>query len=152
MTTSAAVRAAWQAKVLHHPTVQGFITPRVFLYDVAADSQARVAELYHQTRVNFLTCVVRRATEVLAHRQTRYTVQARLLYYLQQTDVQASVYNLVIDRLEAIDALVLTELGPRWAGTVDSYQGGSPDDVASVEVDGRQCWRGAMTYTAVKTV
>jgi hypothetical protein len=151
MTTSALVRAAWQTAVLDSPTVRA-ITPKAFLYDVSVDSQKTAAALIHDTRVNFLTCVVRRATEVLPFGQARYTFQVRVAYYLQQTDVPASVYNLVLDRLEAVDGLVLSALGPTWGGTVDHYQGGSPDDVAAADVDGRQCWRGAMTYTAVRTI
>lgn len=151
MTTSKQVRDAWQTLILDSPTVQA-LTPNVFIYDVSVESQRAAAALIHDTKVNFLTCVVRRATEVLVMGQARYTFQVRVAYYLQQTDVQASVYNLVLDRLETLDGLVLSALGPTWGGTVDAYQGGSPDDVAAAAVDDRQCWRGAMTYTAVKTI
>ena len=149
--TSAQVRDAWQAAVWAHPDVLA-ITPRIFLFDIAPDGQGQVAQLYHQTRVNFFTCVVRRATEVLAFRQARYTVQVQVAYYLQQTDVPGTTFNTVVDRLEAVDALVLSQLGVTWAGTVDVYQGGSPSDVTETLVDGKQCWTGRMTYTAVKTV
>lgn len=149
--TSALVRAAWQTRLWSHAGVLA-VTPKIFLYDIAADAQTRVAELYHQTRVNFFTCVVRRATEVLPQRQARYTFQVQVAYYLQQADVPGTTFNTVVDRLEAVDALVLSELAGTWGGAVDFYRGGDPSDVSTVEVDGKQCWTGRMTYTAVKTI
>ena len=63
-TNSSDIRAAWNTYVWRHPAVLA-LTPRAYDYDVLADSQATVASLYHRTRVNFFTCTVQRASDVL---------------------------------------------------------------------------------------
>lgn len=156
MTTSSAVRTAWNTKVLTHPSVAAF-TSRAYTYDVGQDSEFDKALLYHAPNsgspsINFILCLVNRAQEPGVVGNIRYTYQVRLEYYLQQEDIGSSTYNTLTDRLELMDDLVRTELAGTWSGTVDFWTGGVPENVTSVTIDGRSCWRGVYTYTGVKTV
>jgi hypothetical protein len=149
MTTSAQVRTAWQTHVWDSATVSA-LTDKVYLYDVSQDSQFDAAKLYYDAAVNFFLCLVQRRQELGMSGQVDQTFEVRVTYHLQQTDQPESTYNALLDRLEAVDDLVRTALGGRWQGTVDYWQGGTPDRVTRVEVDGRQCWRGGYTYLGFK--
>jgi hypothetical protein len=73
-------------------------------------------------------------------------------YYLQQEESASSTYNMLVDRLEAVDDLVRSELTGTWDDTVDYYNGGIASDVSVVPIDSKACWKGGFVYTGTKTV
>lgn len=156
MNTSEDVRNAWKEKVWEHKDVKA-MTSRVFLYDVSVDSTFDVANLYYgppgkYPTINFFLCLVRRQHEPLIMGNTRYTFQVQVQYYLQQEENSSNTYNTLVDRLEAVDSLVRTELTGNWDDTVDFYNGGSPQDISVITIDDKACWRGGFTYIGTKTV
>lgn len=150
MTASSSIRSAWTTKIWGYPDIVA-MTPNIFMYEVLADSQFTVANLYHEAEIRFFTCKVQRRSEPLPVNQTRYTFSVTIEYYRQQTDVAESVYNDVQDHLETMDDLVRSQLGKTWNTTVDYYQGAQPIRIDSVRIDGKDCWRGGYVYTAFKT-
>jgi hypothetical protein len=157
MTTGLAVRTAWQENIFDSATVAA-MTSRVYLYDVLADTQLDASRLIHNPGdgsmplVNFMVCLVRRKQAFDPMANIDQTFEVRLTYYLQQTDVAESTYNTLADRLESIDDLVRTALTANWDNTVDYYSGGEPERIDVTTVDGRQCWRGAVTYLGFKAI
>lgn len=156
MSSSEDVRNAWKSKVWDHKTIKA-ITPKAFLYDVSVDSAFNMAELYYGAPgsypiINFFICLVRRQHEPLILGNTRYTFQVEVQYYLQQEESASSTYNALVDRLEAMDSLVRTELTGTWNNTVDFYNGGVPDDISVVTIDNKECWKGSFRYVGIKTV
>ena len=149
-TASSDVRDAWRSLVWTHDSVLD-ITDKVYLQDVLVESELDFARLCFEGRVNFFTCRVQRRTEPRLGGQTRYTFRVSVDYYLQQTDVPESTYNVVEDRLGVVDGLVISELTTDWNGTVDYYTGATPLEIKPVPIGGRQCWRGGLVYTAFKT-
>ena len=148
---SSDVRTAWQSAVFEHATVAA-VTDKVYAYDVSVESDLDAARLRYEGTINFFLYKVTRLHEPLAFGTTRYTFTVQVEYYLQQTDASASTFNTLVDRLEVVDDLVRSELGGTWGNTVDYYQGGRPSPVTSVRIDNLACWRGAYTYTGIKTV
>lgn len=156
MTTSQAIRTAWQDKIWEHKDVQS-MTSRVYLYDVSIDSAFDIANLYYGApgkypTINFFLCLVRRQHEPLIMGNTRYTFQVQVQYYLQQEENSSNTYNTLGDRLEIVDNLVRAELTGNWDGTIDFYNGGAPQDISVVTIDDKACWRGGFTYIGIKTV
>lgn len=150
MSTSALVRTAWFENVWSNSTVLTY-TDRIHLHDVLADSEFDVDLLHYDTQINFFTCIVQRAHEARMMGSTLYQYQVQVLYHLQQTDVEGSTFNLVQDRLETVDGLVITALGSNWDSTVDYYTGSTARAIELITVSGKRCWRGGYTYQAFKT-
>jgi len=156
MSSSADVRTAWQEKVWADKAV-GAMTSKTFMYDVSVDSAFNMAELYYAApnkypTINFFLCLVRRRHEPLIMGNTRYTFQVTVQYYLQQEESSSNTYNTLVDRLETVDNLVRSNLGGSWDGTVDFYNGATPQDISVVTIDNKACWRGGFVYTGTKTV
>lgn len=152
MTTSSAVRTAWETAVWQHPDLIA-ITDKVYPYDVLQDSQFDVSALYYGGEVNFFTYqVAREQAPSGTSRQFTQTISVLVSYTLMQTDVAGSTFNLVQDRLETVDDLVVTSLGPTWGGTVQVVRGGTTRGVTSRTVDDRKCWTSSYLYTATKLV
>lgn len=157
-TTSAEIEAVWKDNLFTRSEILRF-TNRVLFHDVSLDSTFRLAELRYSDGIeipviNFFLCIVTRRREESqvagGAAGTRYTFQVRLEYYLQQTDIPGSTYQIHRDRLEKVDDLIRTALGSRWLDTVDYWQGGVPIQPARVTIDDRVCWQGGYTYTAFK--
>jgi hypothetical protein len=156
VSASEDVRDAWASSLWSHHSVKA-MTEKVFLYDVSVDSSFNMAELYYgapgkMPAINFFLCLVRRQHEPLIMGNTRYTFQVRVEYYLQQEESSSNTYNTLVDRLETVDDLVRTQLTGTWGGTVDFYNGGTPQDISVVAIDNKSCWRGGFTYLGTKTV
>lgn len=156
MTSSAAVRDAWQEKIWGNKAI-GAMTTKCFMHDVNVDSAFNMAELYYgapgkMPTINFFLCLVSRTHEPLIMGNTRYTFRVEVQYYLQQEESSSNTYNTLIDRLEKVDDLVRTELTGNWNNTVDFYNGGIPQDISVATLDNKACWRGGFVYTGTKTV
>lgn len=156
MSTSEDVRNAWQDKIWSHKDVK-VMTSKAFLYDVSVDSAFNMSDLYYGASgkyptINFFLCLVTRQHEPQIMGNTRYTFQVRVQYYIQQEESSSNTYNTLVDRLEAVDELVRTELTGNWGGTVDFYNGGTPQDISVVTIDNKACWRGGFTYLGTKTI
>jgi hypothetical protein len=155
VSSSSDVRTAWESKIWLTSTVKD-MTKKVFPYDVTVDSAFDVAELYYAEpseipKINFFLSLVtrRQAPQIMGN--IRYTFQVNVQYYLQQEDISSSTYNTLVDRLETVDDLVRTSLTGTWNGTVDYYDGGTPQPVSVVTIDDKKCWRGEIVYIATKT-
>lgn len=150
MVTSADIEAQWAQNIWNTDTILSY-SPLFYPYDVSAESEFDVEKLMDEGIVNFFITKTQRRMEPILAQQTRYTIQVQVEYYLQQTDIAENTYRTVRDRLEALDDLVLANLGKTWGGTVDYYSGGQPLPLKTVPISGRQCWFGGIVYTAIKT-
>lgn len=155
-THSNEIRDIWQQRVWNNDALS-LMTSQIFLYDINADSQFNVANLYYAEpfqppTINFFLCLVQRQQEPLMMGNIRYTFRVRVEYYLQHEEISSSTYNTLIDRLETIDDLVRTELTGTWGDTVDFYDGGTPTDISVVSIDNKACWKGGFVYVGTKTV
>lgn len=161
MTTSAQVRTAWNTRVWTNATVTA-ITDKIYSFDIA-DSGALTggqAELLrYQAQVNFFAYTVTRGrtspqlTAGGASGGLRYTFDVSVAYYLQKDQGQSDTnYNAVVDRLETIDGLVVSQLGKRWDSTVDFYEQTGAQEPQLIQLDEKEVWRGVITYRAVKTL
>lgn len=150
MSTSATIRTAWDAAIWQHATVRGW-TDKIYAYDILADSQFAVAKFAYQGKINFFTYEATRESALELSRQLTYQHQMVVTYYLQQTDMAESTYNTLVDRLETLDDLVISQLGSRWSNSVDFYNGAQLSGVKIVEIDAKRCWTSSYTYLATKS-
>ena len=158
MTTSANVRSAWNSAVLQHDTIQA-ITSKTYLYDITAalKSTTESVLLYEDAKINFfkLLCSSTRDTSSLRGSQGLsrqvFTIEAR--YYIEKDILDAAQnYNNAIDRIEALDALVISQLGKTWNGTVDFGEMVGILEPTLVDLDGREVWTCGYQYRGTKTI
>lgn len=155
MTTSAAVRTAWQQSVWDSQAVRA-LTENVFLYEPFVDAEFDVESLKYTSDasappvVNYFTCLVARTVRFGEMRTVEQRFDVQVLYHLQQEGVADSNYNAVQDGIEAVDDLVTAALGHSWGGTVDFFEQTEALRPERVTVGNLACWRAGYRYTAFK--
>lgn len=157
MSTSSAIRTAWQTKIFDHATVIDYTT-QTFLYDVDQNIKAgvEVGDLYYLQQINFFKCLVFRSriTPVVGggtSNVTRFVFDVELSYYLEKDLSDSGInYNNVIDRLEAVDSLVISQLGKTWDSTVDFAEMINAQGPQIITLDEKDVWRGTYTYRAFR--
>src|SRR5690606_14137076 len=107
---------------------------------------------YYNQEINFFTYLVMRTRRQLdvaggTSNATRFIHTVQLFYYLEK-DISDTDYNYnsVIDRLETVDGLVISQLGKTWNSTVNYYEMTDARAPVLVEIDGKRVWRGQYTY------
>ena len=157
MSTSAAIRSAWNTGVWTNATVTA-LTTKIYAYDLIASlkSKPEATLMYYNQAINFFTYLVTRSriTQEVRGASTnvsRYEYEVAVFYHLQKdlTD-SAQNYNNVIDRLETVDGIVLSGLGATWSNTVNYYEMSGTLAPRLIELDDREVWQGGYTYKAIK--
>ncbi len=151
MSYSQDVIDAWSAGVFEDDTVQAF-TPKIYDYDIVTvpENEFIIDLMTNESLIDFFQYLVVRDTTLLMSQQKRYDYQVVVSCFMQITDVENNPYNTVVNRLEVIDSLVLTNLGPKWSNTVSGYQGGIVTYPSVKRIGGKLAWQGSMTYKAFK--
>lgn len=148
---SSDIDAAWTAAIWQHATVTAF-GANIFNSPVPTAGQSDSAVLRANGFVNYFTCICRRASRPLIMQGKRFDYRLVVTYSLQQENQTTNVSNTVRDRLETVDELVLTALGPTWSDAIDVYDGSNMSDVVEKVIDGVRCWQASYTYNAIKTI
>lgn len=150
MSTSAQVRAAWQAAVFDSSTITA-ITERVYDFPITLASEYEVSKIYDDDRIiNFIVFTVTRhqVAGVCGNLEQRFVVTVE--YTKQQRPESANAsddYNDVIDTLETIDGLALSALSGSWSDTVGYWNHDErAPRIEAVTLDGIQCYRGTIQY------
>jgi hypothetical protein len=143
------IRTAWEDNIFEHATVQAW-TPNYFMYDVTKEFEKEVSLFNHEGEINFFVCLVNRFREEGKSGRASFTYPVIVKYHLE-VDPDGLNYNYVLDRLETLDSLVISQLTRTWDGTIDFYRSQSePISITSETVDGRTYWIAQVTYTGFK--
>ena len=153
MSTPAQIRAAWLAGIWNHATVQAYTT-KIYDYDITLKSQKEAAKFRHNTLINFFTYLTTRGHQfpeiggLSSSAIVHFSYQVEIRHYLE-AGTEGDNFNAVIDRLAAIDGLVVTQLGSTWDGVVDFYRPQQePPTVTLIELDNKSVWLGVYRYFA----
>lgn len=133
-----------------HATVLAF-TDKIYAYELTEESQREVKSTYFQGKVNYITYVVSRSTQLLIGNRVLHQYPVKISYRLE-ADKQSENFNTLLTRLETIDTLVVSELGHKWDATVDFYrtQEGPIEVSQGKNADDRPFWLATYTYTGFK--
>lgn len=143
------IRTAWEDKIFEHATVQAWTT-NFFSYDVTKEFEKEVSLFLFATEINFFVFLVNRFREEGKSNRASFTYPVTIKYHLE-VDPDGLNYNRVLDRLESLDSLVISQLTRTWNGTVDFYRSQSDPISMSIEqLDGRSYWIGQVIYTGFK--
>ena len=143
------IRTAWQTQIFANATVQAW-TPNYFSYDVTKEFEKEVSLFLYSTEINFFVFLVNRFREEGKSGRASFTFPVIVKYHLE-VDPEGLNYNRVLDRLESLDSLVISQLTRTWNSTVDFYRSQSdPISMSIDEIDGRSYWIGQVTYTGFK--
>ncbi len=156
---SDAIRAAWKAAIFDSATIQA-ITSKAYQFDLLANvaSISEDAMMFHNQKINFFTYTTSRRSETGSIRGTntsaaRYQYSVRVDYHLFKDVSEPDFnFNTSIDRLEALDDLVLSELGKTWNSTVDYYELSEFRPPSLRTLEEREFWTVGYTYTGIKTI
>lgn len=154
MSTSAQVEAAWASAIWQNATITA-ITDKVLTFPYTEESEVEVTNLYSGQEIN--------AFEVLTNRIQRYGETAAtiggILHYQFEVDIRyyraveptGANYTATRDTLETLFALVVSELGSTWGGTVDFWK---PDtslaEITRIKISTEDVWRGRYRFFADK--
>lgn len=120
MLASSEIRDVWKEKVFRNSEILS-LTDVLIEHDIVESSHKEISSLRYETKINFFGFRVRRALEVLT--MGKY----RLLFfvdvsYTKWADPDGRNYNEVLDGIEKLQEVALTELGSTWNGLLASAQ------------------------------
>jgi hypothetical protein len=70
--------------------------------------------------------------------------------YTKWADPDGANYNAVLDGIEILQEVVISELGSNWGGVVGSYEAQEgPAIVTTVQIDGDICYSADFSYVAM---
>lgn len=147
MTTSAEMRALMQTNVFGQSQVTA-ITERVHAYDVLQESSSKIALLYHEQEINFITYVCTRqhagrqlgTNEVIFDHFVTVTVS-------READKSGTAYNATIDTLQTIEARFAANCNAsNWNGSLMPFTLSSVSAPRLIFVDGKECWSAINVY------
>lgn len=151
MTTSAAVRSAWNSSVWQHATVQA-LTPKIYDYDVTLESTKELSKMLHNQVVNCFTYLVTRAQRLRVMGQVEQTLKVEITYF-REYDTAGTAWKACVDAFETIDARVVAGLSGTWGGVVDYYQLQSDaPNISLQQIGGRSVWVAKYTYQGIKNL
>jgi hypothetical protein len=155
--TTATVSAAWDSAIFQHEDILA-ITEAIFPYEVTITSEAEIAAVSFEQKINFVEYTVSRAIgaqELGAPGSAQCTFDVDIRYTLQKLlegeAIDGSAYDQVGDFFDTLISLVYSELGVTWSGTVDFYnhQEGPPQ-ISDDTIAGVSCWRGVYKLTGTQ--
>ena len=131
LTTSETVREAWRTAIWTHADILA-LTDKVIEHDISEESHHELASLRFEQKINFFAFRVRRAVESLMGERNRLLFLIDISY-TRWADPDGANYNAVLDGIETVQGLVISELGSNWGGVVGGSepQSGPPSIVVS---------------------
>lgn len=147
MSSSSDIRDAWKTAIFDHDTIQSY-THSIYNYDVTETSRKERAKFQHDSEINFITYLVRRErdTEQVANATKSLLNHIVEVAYYMRADTDGDNYNTLVDRMQTLDGLVVTELGTSWSSNIDFYRV-ETERPELLQLDGRDVWRQRHIYT-----
>ena len=157
MTSSSEIRSAWTTAIAQHATAQA-MTTRWYDYDVdaAIESTAEDVRLLHLQRVNFATYLATRINDSQNVRGgagiSGHSFSVILSRFLERdVTLSGDGQNVAIDDMDALDDLIVSQLGKTWSGTVDYWRLDSGFQKPEIiNLNDRAVWRVRAEYRAFK--
>lgn len=136
LTSSETIRQAWRTAVWAHASILA-LTDVIIEHDISEDSHHELSSLRFEQKINFFAFRVRRGVQNLMGQENR------LLYfvdisYTRWADPDGDNYNAVLDGIEVVQELVISELGTTWSGTVGGSEPQSGPPNISVSTIGEE--------------
>ncbi len=151
MSTTSEVVAAWDTLIWQHSDITN-ITPNIFNFDLITLSTKEYARLRYEQIINAFFYTVNRAERLRLMGQREQRFDIRISYYLQ-ADIAGDKYAEVNDRFETLDATVRSELGSKWANTVDYYRNQEgPVSIVTEQLENRPVYKATYSYTGFKNL
>lgn len=152
--TSKNIRDLFTDKIFNHSTIQNQ-TAKIFDYDVEITTDNDLTFLRYQQKINFYSFQVLRSInyEITSNNGNAndygYDYEILINYFLEAEN-KRDAYNLVIDRLEALDDLIHSTLGIRWNDNVDLFRQSQIDLPQIESIQNVECWKMSVLYTGLK--
>lgn len=128
---SESVRAAWRTAIWEHADILA-LTDKIIEHDISEESHHELASLRFEQKINFFAFRVRRSVENLMGEKNRLLFLVDISY-TRWADPDGANYNEVLNGIETVQDLVISELGSNWGGVVGGSepQTGPPSIVVS---------------------
>jgi hypothetical protein len=153
-TSSATIRSVFQTAVFDHATIQAQ-TENIFSYDIEITTDKDLNNLRFNQEVNFYSYQVLRTInyEITSMNGNPndygYDYQVLINYYLEAENKPLN-YNSAIDRMEALEDLIHSELTINWSNNVDSFSQTENTLPEIVSIQDIECWKITSLYTGLK--
>lgn len=146
MLRSETVRQKWRDKIWTHASIQA-LTSKILEQDTTENSHKEISKLRHDTKINFFAFRVRRSMEVLTGQKYRLRFFIDISY-TRWADPNGANYNAVLDGIEVLQELVLTELGSTWNGLVaTSEPQKDPPEISVVSIGEEYAFKADYNYS-----
>lgn len=117
--SSETIREVWRSHVWANPVITDY-TEVIVEHDLSEEFHQEVAKIRHNQQINFFAFRVRRSFLPLLHEKIRLLFFINVSY-TRWADPQGRNYNIVLDGIETMQELVVTELGSTWGGVVHAW-------------------------------
>lgn len=131
LVSSESVRQAWRTAIWEHADILA-LTDKIIEHDISEESHHELASLRFEQKINFFAFRVRRSVENLMGEKNRLLFLVDISY-TRWADPDGANYNEVLNGIETVQDLVISELGSNWGGVVGGSepQAGPPSIVVS---------------------
>jgi hypothetical protein len=145
-TSSETIRAKWRTKIWQHADILA-VTTSILEQEITEVTHKEISRLRFATKINFFSFRVRRGIETLmaGKYRLRFFVD---ISYTKWADPDGANYNDVIDGIETVQDLVMSELGGTWDGLIASSepQDGAPE-VSVVTIGDEAAFKADFSYS-----
>lgn len=148
LTRSEIIRAVWRTNVWANSTIRA-LTDKLIESDIGEASLHEVARLRYETKINFFAFRCTRSIEPQIGGKYRLFFSVDITY-TKWADPDGANYNSVLDGIEILQEIVISQLGSNWAGTVASYEAqAGPAEVRTITIDNDVCYSADYSYTGM---
>ena len=145
-TTSETIRAKWRTDIWEHSTIEA-LTTSILEQELTEVTHKEISRLRFATKINFFSFVIRRGIETLMGGKYRLRFYVDISY-TKWADPDGTNYNDVIDGIEAVQELVISELGSTWDGLVaTSEPQEGPPEVSVVTIGEESAFKADFSYS-----
>ena len=152
MSTAAQVRAAWKSRIFDNATIQA-MTTKIYDKTMQRDgTTSQLALLKYEQDYNWMEYVVQRYPNggAIGQRRFEYVVTVRMHRELEPNSTN---HVAVLDDMETLSGLVITELGATWNSTVDRWLDvASEPSIDEIDVSGKRVVLVAQDFRAEKYI
>lgn len=147
ITRSSAILAEWKAKIWESSTIKS-ITESIVYHDITEDTHKELSSIRHNQEINFFFFRVRRSMTPQMGGKYRVFFFADVVY-TKYADPDGDTYVEVIDALETVQELVITDLGEQWGGLVGtSYPQEGPPVINPITIGDERAFKGEFSFEA----
>jgi hypothetical protein len=148
--SASTIRTLVNTEIMAHASITA-ITDRAFDYDPLALTAKNINNLKYDQRINFFSFQVLRsidldATSLNGNVGYGYSVECLFNYILEANQPQES-YNQVIDRIEILDNLIISELGTRWSNNFNIARQSNSQLPEEILIDNVRCFKASVLWT-----